>query len=70
MSDFWDENPSVRRYWIEEDTGWLFRTSLVADERYSFGEHAWVPPGSLGHTVAMDNPPSGVERNQLCQTEN
>lgn len=43
MSDFWDEDPSVRRYWIEEDTGWLFRTSLVADERYSFGEHAWVP---------------------------
>lgn len=43
MSDFWDEDPSVRRYWIEGDTGWLFRTSLVADERYSFGEHAWVP---------------------------
>ena len=43
MSDFWDEDPDVRRYWIEEDAGWLFRTSLVADERYSFGEHAWVP---------------------------
>lgn len=48
MSDYWDENPCVWRYWLEDEAAQLYRTSLEADEVYSLGDHAWVPVDFYG----------------------
>lgn len=42
MGDIWDDDPATWRYWIEPEKGLVYRTSLAADEVYSFGDHAWV----------------------------
>ena len=42
MGIYWGKDPDVKRYWLEDDTGRLFRTSLEADEQYSVGERSWV----------------------------
>lgn len=41
MSDIWDDDPAVWRYWIEPEKGRVYRTSLMADETYSHGDNAW-----------------------------